>query len=304
MKQKYKARWLWLAVTVAVAALSAALRRWQIGTAFEGDELLPIRHAPASMALACVLVAGAALLLIIAVRQTVVEPTALPGQERRWYLYLLDRRDMVYPCTLAAAAFIALIAAPGLFSQGRQAWLVFQAAAAAGEAKGDNGMLTMITAVATVLSFIGLLQTAYGGYRLAKRAKGGFGAALPTVTGCVWMMTSYRGHAADPVLWDYVPLLLAVVAGMLFYMDYAGMSTDAARPRRLLWLAAMTVVLSAVALATGETQGTALLLISQMLSGLAVLWRLPVNLESPPAPRRHTAAEERTQKRLEETTHE
>ena len=44
------------------------------------------------------------------------------------------------------------------------------------------------------------------------------------------------------------PQLIAIVAGMAFYMDFAGMSAGAPRPRRLLWLAGMSAILSAASL--------------------------------------------------------
>ena len=134
-----------------------------------------------------------------------------------------------------------------------------------------------------------------------------YSAALPGVAGCVWLMESFRAHAANPVLWDYAPLLLAIVCGMLFYMDFAGISAGAPRPRRLLWMAGMTLVLSAAALvsAVGNGWADALLLLSQMLGAAGVLWRLPPSLENLPKtkakPLPGTLGEESIQ---EETTHE
>ena len=120
-------------------------------------------------------------------------------------------------------------------------------------------------------------------------------------------MESFRAHAANPVLWDYAPLLLAIVCGMLFYMDVAGISAGVCRPRRLLWMAGMTFILSAAALASAVGNGWAdvLLLLSQMLGAAGVLWRLPPSLESLPRtkarPHPRTLGEESIQ---EETTHE
>ena len=123
------------------------------------------------------------------------------------------------------------------------------------------------------------------GLHPGRRSKGGFSAALPGVAGCIWLMESFRAHAANPVQWDYAPLLLSIVCGMLFYMDFAGMSAGASRPRRLLWVSAMTVVMSAPALVTAAAEGAwgdLLLLAAQTLTAAAVLWRLPPNLEDPP----------------------
>jgi hypothetical protein len=55
VRTSQKTRWRWLAVTVALGLVCAALRRWQLVTAFEGELSLPIAWAPASVALACVL---------------------------------------------------------------------------------------------------------------------------------------------------------------------------------------------------------------------------------------------------------
>ncbi len=124
-------------------------------------------------------------------------------------------------------------------------------------------------------------------------------------------MESYRGHAADPVLWDYVPLLLAIICGMLMYLDCAGLSVGAPHPRRALWLAGATTVLSAVALAGGGEASGLLLLAAQLVAALCVLWRLPGNLVSLTALAEEPAAAEPsrtqapdTQKIQEDVDHE
>ena len=170
---------------------------------------------------------------------------------------------------------------------------------------------------AAVAAFFGLLQIARAGLRPGQRSRDGFSAALPGLAGCIWLMESFRAHAADPVLWDYAPQMLAIMCGMLFYMDYAGMSGSGARPRRLLWLAGMTVVLSAVSLVSAaaelgalvgydgfrERLGDVLLLVGQSAAAVAVLWRLPPNLENPPQ-LEQLQTPEQEQEEQEETTHE
>ena len=150
------------------------------------------------------------------------------------------------------------------------------------ETGGNNGVLLMLTAVTSLLGFFGLLMAGRDRYRGIREGKGERLLMLPSINGCLWLMESYRGHAANPVLWDYVPLLLAIICGMLFYMDCAGLAADAIHPRRTLWLSGMTVVLSAVALASDWDLGSAMLLVSQILAALTVLWRLPMNMEHPP----------------------
>lgn len=307
MKKSISGRMPWLVCAAAAAVISAALRLWQLATAFEGPLSLPIPGAQASVILVCVLVIAGACFTLLAAYQPVAKRPWAKGQAHRWDLAFLDPTDKVYPILLVAAAFLMLAAVPGLFLRGMAQREAYQAALYSDHPLTDNGFLMLGTAMGALLSFFGLLQMGRESFRPGQRGKGGFAAALPGVAGCVWLMTWFRSHAADPVLWDYAPQLLAIVCGMLFYMDSAGMSTGAARPRRLLWLAGMTVALSTVAMVSRPSAGDLLLLAAQTLAALATLWRLPPNLENPPpigpsAARRRDFEQE--QERQEESSHE
>lgn len=286
MNKNISGRTPWLACALGAAFSAAVLRRWQLSFAFEADTGLPIPGAPASVILTCVLVMSAAWFTILAMYQTVSQRPMTVGESRRWDLVFLDNRDPVYPVLVLLAAFLALAAVPALLPIGFVQWQEYRAAIAAGAQRpSSNGMLTIATAVGSLLSFLGLLQMGRDGLHAGRRGRGGFSAALPGVAGCVWLMESFRTHAANPVQWDYAPLLLAIVCGMLLYMDFAGMSTEAAKPKRLLWEAAMTLVLSGPALCSAAVEGTwadILLLGAQSLTAAAVLWRLPPSLENPP----------------------
>lgn len=281
----------WLLFSLAAALVCAALRRWQLSTAFEKGTGLPIPGAQASVTLTCVLVMAAAWFLILAVSQPLAKRPWTAGQVHRWDLVFLDAGDPIYPILVVLAAFLALAAVPFLLGTGLGQWKVYQEALAAVkqgfevQMPSNNGVLAIATAVGALLSFLGLLQMGRDGLHAGRRGKGGFSAALPGIAGCIWLMESFRGHAANPVQWDYAPLLLAIVCGMLLYMDFAGMSTGASRPRRLLWVSAMTLVMTAPALVSAleETAlADVLLLSAQALTAAAVLWRLPPNLENPP----------------------
>ena len=283
MRGKKPYQILWLICTLALAGLATGVRLWQESTVFEGDFGLPVRGATASVAMVCVLVMAAAVLCILAARQPIVRPPRAQVRGRRWAMSFFATGDLVFLALMWFSAFSALAAVPMLFGQGRALWKAYQVALAMKTWQGgDNGVLSMVTAVLALLAFFGLLQIGRDGYHPGRRSRGGFWAALPACAGCGWLLNTYRNCAADPVLWDYVPLLLAVIAGMLMYTDWAGMSCAAARPRRTLWLAGMTVVCSWVALASSPDTGTAMLLISQSAAALAALWRLPINLQNPP----------------------
>lgn len=316
MKNSVSGRTPWLISAGGAALAAALLRRWQLASAFEPETGLAIPGAQASVILVCLLVMAGAWLILLAIgRAGELDPA------RRWDMVFVTRGDPVFPALTMASAVLAALSVPVLFVVGVDQFQVYQAALDAGaQPPSNNGMLTLATAAGALLAALGLLQMGRDGLRPGRRGRGGFSAALPGVAGCVWLMESFRSHAANPVQWDYVPQLIAIVVGMGFYMDFAGMSAGAPRPRRLLWMAGMTVILSAPPLATvlaelsarlaaggsllaAET-GDALLLLSQLLAAAGVLWRLPPYLERSgrPGPDRSDALEKASIE--EETTDE
>lgn len=314
MKQYSSGRMPWLILTAAAAAAAMGLRRWQLATAFEPDTGLAIPWAQASVILTCVIIMAGAGLILLAARQPLAG-----GHAPRWDLVFLEAGDPVYPVLTVAAALLAAVSIPVLFAVGVQQFQIYQDMLAAHlQPPSNNGILTLATAGGAFLAALGLLQMGRDGLRSGRRGKGGFSAALPGVAGCVWLMESFRAHAANPVHWDYVPQLLAIVLGMAFYMDFAGMSAGAARPRRLLWMAGMTVLFSAVSLVSVAAElsalaaadspilsaqlGDLLLLLSQTAAAAGVLWRLPPSLENPPKPKRTPISPARGDAVIEEET--
>lgn len=300
MKKRYSDSLLWLCVSVVAAALCAAARQFQLHTAFEGKLQLPIPAAPAAIVLLALLVLSAAVLAVLAHRQPVS-----PVLKENPALSLWAKTNTLFLVGVFLAGFLCLIAAPVLFVSGRQMWEVYQTALEAARLRGDmipggnNGLLTLITAVTSALSFIALLVVGRSAQKGVK--KGRLAVLFPVINNCLWLMEFYRSHAANPVRWDYAPLLVAIVIGTLFYLDWAGLYAGAFAPRRTLWTAGMTVVLSLTALMGDWSLGSALLLTAQLAAALAVLWCLPQNLRYPPElPAEEAPAEEK----LEEETHE
>ena len=273
----------WLACALGFALAATLVRLLQLSTAFEAPLGLAIPHAPASVTLLCLLVMAGAALLMLAVHQPLRRRPWAKGQAHRWDFAFLDVNDRVYPVMMVGAAFLALGAAPGLLIRGASRLRLYLELRGQHGQPTDNGFLLLCTAAGALLAFFGLLQMGRESFRPGRRGKGGFSAALPGAACCMWLLEHFRAHASDPVLWDFAPQIVAIVAGMLFYMDCAGMSTGASRPRRLLWLAGMTVVLSALSLPEQSSVSDLLLLAAQALAAAATLWRLPPNLENPPA---------------------
>lgn len=293
MKQLRTEHRLWLIATIIAAALCCLVRCWQLVFAFEGQLELPIPFAPASVVLTVLLVLCAAFFALLARRQQ-VDRALKENPAPVFYA----PNDSLFVVAMVAAAFLSLAAVPALLRSGTLLWSTYQSikSHSGSVPGGNNGVLVLAAAATSALSFIGLLCA---GKAISKGTpKGRLGLLMPAVNGCLWLMEFYRGHAANPVRWSYAPLLIAIVFGILFYLDWAGLSAGTFSPRRTLWLAAMTVIFSAVALMGDWDLGSALLLASQIIAALAMLWSIPNNLRYPPellAP-----AEEK----LEEDTHE
>ena len=290
-------RWLIAAVPLAVAC--AAVRVWQLNTAFEGAYGLPIPMAPASVILLALLVITAGVFALLGLKQPVNRKIM---QYPRLAIYAPG--DSVFAVAAVIAALLSLMAAPFLFLDGWKHWTEYQAIKNAAFVDGsvpggNNGILMLAAAFMSVLAFFGIVLTAKSCARGGRKGRMGILAAV--VNGCLWLMELYRGHAAEPVRWSYGPMLVAAVFGILLYLNFAGLLTNIPAPRRTLWLAGMTVVISAVALAGEWDVSSALLSAAQIFLALAVLWRTPNNLAYPPD---FSEVEDRAEEKVEEETHE
>lgn len=295
MKQTKSQSRNWL-LAVPAAVLCAAGRLWQRASAFEGKLELPIPFAPATVILTLLLILSAVLFALMAQRQPVAGKL-----KKNPAAALYVKGSILFRVAIVVAAFLSLAAAPFLLTDGFDLWVAYQRARAHMRTVpgGNNGVLMLAAGAAAALSFVGLLCAVKAFSNGTSRGR--LGILMPAVNGCLWLMESYRFHAANPIHWDYAPTLIAIALGILFWMDWAGLSAGAFAPRRTLWAAAATVVFSAVALAGAPDPGSTLLLISQMVAALALLLTLPNNLRYPPElPDEAAPAEEK----LEEDTHE
>lgn len=297
MKQTRKDSLIWLLTPLCIAILCVLARCWQLSTAFEGEFRLPISTAPAAIVLIALWVLAAAVFILLGLK-TPVDPVMREHSE----LALSAKQDHLVLGGILCSACLSLIAAPALLLDGYRMWTHFHSMTVYGDKipGGNNGVLVLITAAASALAFIALLVVAKLTFR--GTAKGRLGILLPAISNCLWLMEIYRASAPDPIRWNYVPLLLAIVCGILFYLDWAALYAGICAPRRTLWMAGMTVVFSAAALAGTWSFGSAMLLFSQLIAALTVLWCVPNNLRYPPEPTVEEAPVE--EEKLEEETHE
>ena len=265
----------WPGLAVLLGALCALVRRWQMKTAFEEPLGLLKRGAPAAMAMAAVLVLCGAVFLLLAATSACHIPHR--GRMSRWDLVFAAERNSVYMGMMVLAALFTLVACPLVFREASGTILMWRALGG-----GNNGLLQVILALCALLSAGALVISARSAYRMVGRGRESGALLLPVLMGCVWILEAYRENAPDPVLWDYVPLLLAIGCGSLFYLECAALSFEAGRPRLVLWLAAMTVVTGGAALGSAPGFAMTALLLGQTVAALAALWVVPGNLEHPP----------------------
>lgn len=267
----------WPGAALLLGGLGALVRRWQMGSAFEETLGLHEPGSPASWAMLAFLILAAAAFLLMA--HNAPCRAKVEGWMSRWDFAFAASRDSLYLTLMVLAGLMTLAAAPFLFQEAVR----LRALQAASSGEGDSGLLQVVLALCTIPCCVGLVSSARNAFRMKGRSKENGALLLPVLFGCVWLLEAYRANAADPVLWHYVPLLLAIALGMLFFLDSAGLSFEMGHARRMLWLAAMTVVVSVVALASVPGKAMALLLGGQSLAALAALWVVPANLRRPPA---------------------
>ncbi len=266
----------WPCAAALLAGAGFALRRWQEHTAFEGELGLSVPNAPASWAMTGFF--ALALLLFLLPARTARVRRVEQDDLSRWDLTFAAQKDAPVMVLMLLAALVSLAAVLLLFQEASR---MMAERAATGE--GDGPLLQIALAVCCLPGAFGLAVTAMSAVQMKARGRDNALLLLPVLLSCVWLLEAYRSNAADPVLWDYVPLLLAVALGLVFRLECAGLAfSKKPRPRRVLWLAGAGAAVSGAALGSMDSPAMALLLAGQLLEMLACLWVAPGNLERPP----------------------
>ena len=125
-KKHLSGRMPWLAGTAIAALAAAALRCWQLHSAFEPDTGFIIPGSQASVILVCAAVMAAAWFVILSIYQPVCPKPPEGEEDHRWDVIFLDAGDRVYPMLEVAAAFLAILAVPVLFVVGMGQFRLYQ----------------------------------------------------------------------------------------------------------------------------------------------------------------------------------
>lgn len=258
---------LYPVLALGLGILSAGLRMWQRAAGYD-ENGLPVPLAVPSVVLTVFLFlcAGAALYLALS------RPKELEDQKAA-----LPRGDV--PAVLFSAAG-ALMLAGGcveLLSVARNCLPYIGAVYDTAETHQETirmlmagSLLPGVLAVASVPAAAALLLR-------AKAAKAGgatppvFASVMPSIFCGVWLINVYRGHTSNPILWDYVLLLLAVAALLASAYERAGFAFGVGKPRRTVFTSHMALLFAAAALPDCGGISCAAFLIALALQAIAEL---------------------------------
>lgn len=249
---------LYPTLALVLGAAAAALRMWQRTSGYD-ESGLPVPFALPSIVLAVFLLLCAGAALCAALRR----PKALEEQKNA-----LPQGD--YPALLLATAGVLVLIAGMLnlldffrsylaFSQvlyssqleQREALRVFL----------SNSLLTGVLALACVPAAVALLVRARQARQGAAESRT-FPVMMPSILCWLWLIDVYRGHTSNPILWDYVLLLLAAVALLVSAYERAGFAFGAGKPRRSVFSSLAALILSVAALPDCGGMSNALILLA------------------------------------------
>ncbi|MCI9605954.1 MAG: hypothetical protein HFF03_04645 [Oscillospiraceae bacterium] len=221
-------------------AVGFGLRRWQLAAGFEPETGLPVPGAASAWLLVGWSVLLGAVILLLC-RQ---EKERMP-----WDRAFAGAGDKpLFLTAIVLSAFLLLVSAGAelmtLLGQGETAF--------ANDAVGVQVALTVLPPLRIALCFGGFLCTLLW-LRALKRGedKGKESLALLELCFffCVWLVSDYQARAVDPVVFDYVYEIFAIVFGLLGIYQITGYSFQEGKPRRSVFFCLMGAYFALVTLA-------------------------------------------------------
>ena len=220
------------AAAVLLGAGGAALRIWELSTAFEPDTGLPIPGAPASLVLVLLSVLFALLWAALAWRQC--RKRTVQNFNRAFVC-----ENTGYITAVVSAAAIPVCAA-GL--------IVLD------YLKGTRNIAHFIPAALFVFSAGSIVSVGRNNYRNLGQGQFSTSLLLTPFAFCCQLMLTYQTHAGNPVLQDYAYLLLALICTVLGLYYMASFAFEKGRPAVFLWTAGLAVYFSCITIATALLQ--------------------------------------------------
>lgn len=223
------------------------LRHWELSTAFEISGLAT-PWAPASVML---IVLSIILALVVAILcrkpknelKTYGEAFFAPGN----WLYLV---------ILALASACLLVGALFGLKDEITSW--------------SRSFLRLLLWALCLAAFFCVLNIALSNFRSVSR-KYNVTLLIPAYAFCLWLVSAYQQHAADPVVLDYVYELFAIICTLLGLYFAAAFSFAKAKVWRCAFFSLMGIYFSIVTLADSHDRATQLLYLFAILYQLATV---------------------------------
>lgn len=262
-----------LGVTLILGALGAALRMWHRASGYDGAGL-PVSGVPSALALTLFLILCILGCILFALRQ----PISLSDQSAA------APRGPLAGALLAAAAVLLL--AGGLLELKRFAdgYLeVSQAIYFSAKEESAAVRTFFLSKVLSLVMFLAAVPAAAALLYQAKRAKteteapyNSLAPLMPPLFAWLWLIETYRRHTSNPILWDYVLLLLAAVALLLSAYFRAGFRFGLGKPWPSVALSLLALFFALSALPDAGGLSTLFILIGLTLHAAAELGALLV----------------------------
>lgn len=270
---------LYPVLALGLGALTAGARMWQ-HTAGYDESGLPVPYALPTLLLSAFLGICAGAFLYLALRQ----PKALADQKPA-----LPRGNLAAGLFTGAGVLILAGGAVNLLAFSRS-YLAFSQTLYAYQHEQQealraflsNHLMTGVTGLAAFPAAAALLVRAKRSREEAEAPKP-FVVMMPSVFCWLWLIRDFRLHTSNPILWDYVLLLLAIVVLLVSAYERAGFAFGVGKPRRTVFTSLSALTLALAALPDCGGAANALTLLALALHAAAELPSLLSALENAPA---------------------
>lgn len=251
---------LYPALALGLGAIGAGLRMWQRAAGYDMTGL-PVPFAAQSILLALFLLlcGGAAVYAAMGQDKTLEDQSAA-----------LPKGPSAGALLAAAGALILLGGIVSLLLVGRAYLRLDLAMYATAEERSSalrsflsTNLLPGILALASVPTAAALLLRAKDAQ--SGRAPRPFPVMMPPIFCWLWLIEVYRQHTSNPILWDYVLLLLASVALLISGYERAGFAFGIGKPRRTVFTSLAGLMLAVAALPDCGGAASALILLALAL---------------------------------------
>ncbi|MCL1829767.1 MAG: hypothetical protein FWG32_09815 [Oscillospiraceae bacterium] len=233
-----------LCFTCTAGAFSVFFRWLQLITAFEADSGLPVRNAWASLAVIAVTLFSAAMLAVLTLISRKHSTRAAPCSK-------LPAETAVFSAVSWIAGILTMAGAVMIFIS------------------GDGGSSSVGKTYAGLAFIAGFGYPAF--ISLNKRSSGFLTCLLsliPVVFCSYWLIISYKDHAANPVIWEFVFEILAISASILSFFFVAGYPCGSPKPAVTFYFCNLAAYLCIVTLADAHPFPQTLIFLSMALIGL------------------------------------